>query len=134
MHEDPRFPGTRLIEPPRALTERERTLLLFLLSEAFSGRDELLGQAESVVVFGECACGCGTVDLALPGRPITRGPSPREVVAEASNFNSPGPPVQVLLHTADGVLREMEIVWYTDREERASERIAPAALTLKRSG
>src|SRR5262249_45140951 len=103
--------GHTVITPPRPLIHRERALLLFLLSESTPGRDELRRQAESVLVCGECTCGCGTVGLLEPERHEGWTSDRLPVAAEAFNFSDPTTPAQVLLHTTNGVLRELEIVW-----------------------
>src|SRR5690349_15195192 len=55
-----------MIPVQRSLRAEEKALLDFLLSADFPGRDEVKEQAEDVKVVGECKCGCGTIDLAVP--------------------------------------------------------------------
>jgi hypothetical protein len=47
----------------RPLRADERALLAFLLSADFPGRHELRTQSETVIVTGECECGCGAIGL-----------------------------------------------------------------------
>jgi hypothetical protein len=120
---------TPSIDPPRALAHHERDLLLFLLSQPFPERDELYQQSASVQVCGECHCGCGTIDLVVPGRPEGWQAHEREIMAEAWNLDVANLPVQVMLHTVNGVLRELEVVWYAEGDaERRPDRITPSAL------
>ena len=124
--------STRFIDPPRHLSESERTLLLFLLSKPFPDRDALLGQIEHVRVWGECTCECGTIDLLVPGQPEGLEPDGRTIIAEARNLERADLPVEILVHTVHGVLRELEVVWYGDSPTDATERqrIHPSRLTL----
>lgn len=50
----------------REFTQRERAVLDHLLSVDFEGVEELRQQAASVVVNGDCACGCPSIDFAHP--------------------------------------------------------------------
>jgi hypothetical protein len=113
--------------PPRPLTGRERLLLLFLLSEPFPGRDDLLRQSETVQVCGECACSCTTIDLLVPEPVPARAPGSVPIV-DAYNYSDSAAPVEVLLHTRGGVLHMLEVVWYG--EQGPLDRIDPSALTL----
>jgi len=50
----------------RRLTEREKEILLFLLSAVdLPDRDALLQQAEVAEVADECSCGCASIDLEI---------------------------------------------------------------------
>jgi hypothetical protein len=126
------FAEHRVVLPHRPLDGRERALLLFLLSQPFPGRETYLEQAESVLVCGECGCGCTTIDLAVPGRSEGWESTSRLIVADAYNYGGSHTPVEVLLHTSGGVLREIEVVWYAGEGElRPVERVAPEELTLR---
>lgn len=122
----------RELSPSRQLSGRERALLFYLLSEPFPGRDELRRQAASVLVCGACTCGCTTIDLVVPDRPEGWAGWTLPVAAEARNFSIPEHPVEVLLHTTNDVLRQLEVVWYgrDDRGQPPLDCIDPAALTL----
>ena len=63
-----------ILTKSRALSERERELLDFMLTVDFPGRDELKSQAACAEVCWECDCGCGTVNFELK-EPCTRAPA-----------------------------------------------------------
>lgn len=94
-------------EFPRDLTPLERSVLDFLLSEPFSGRDELRSQAAAVQVPGRCQCGCATIDLVVGEDSIPRAPVRSRVPVEATT--TAGPATDVLLHVVEGRLRELEV-------------------------
>lgn len=48
----------------RALTERERAVLDWLLSAEFEGADAIREEAKSARVIGTCGCGCPSIDFA----------------------------------------------------------------------
>ena len=48
---------------PRALTTRERDVLVALLAVDFEGVDRLRRQAADVQVLGKCGCGCPSIDF-----------------------------------------------------------------------
>lgn len=96
----------------RPLREEEKALLDFLLSVDFPGRDELKVQAENVTVVGECKCGCGTIDLALPpGTPAAK--NAKHIPVEAY-----GDAIDVLLFAENGFLGMLEIVFYADPPQK----------------
>jgi hypothetical protein len=47
----------------RALTSRERSVLVALLAVDFPGVKRLRDQAEEAEVVGECGCGCPSIDF-----------------------------------------------------------------------
>src|SRR5262249_29276317 len=122
---------TRFIAPPRQLTDTERALLLFMLSTPIPGRDSLLDQIEQVRVWGECSCGCGTLDLLVLDRPEGLRRDGRTIVSRARNLERRDAPVEVQLHTVDGVLRELEIVWHVPQPALVADpaRVRPSNLT-----
>jgi hypothetical protein len=106
----------------RPLRADERALLAFLLSADFPGRHELRTQAETVIVTGECECGCGAIGLhvetGLHAANVEKS-IPIEAYADA---------LDVLLFTRDGYLTSLEIVFYAQTPERPYPR--PEQLTL----
>jgi len=94
------------------LTDEQRALLDFVLSEPFKGRSELVEQARQVQTRGSsCDCGCPSfyldVDHALAPASVERA-----VPTEAHGKALDGSSVQVLLFVRDGYLSELEVVWY----------------------
>jgi hypothetical protein len=89
---------------PRELNAMERALLDYLLSADFPGCETLRVHAESVLAFGDCGCGCGTIDFGVV-EPGQYG----QLVVEAY-----GTGLEVLLFASDGKLTSLEIVDYGD--------------------
>jgi hypothetical protein len=89
---------------PRPLNAEERSLIEFLLSVDFQGRDELLKQLDAVEV--GCDCGCGSLDLKVGG-PKLFSPSESPIPVEAYNDA-----VEVLLFVRGGLLSYLEFVFY----------------------
>lgn len=102
---------TRPIKP-RSLTLQERSVIEFLLSAEFPGRDELRSQLETVKAVGLCECGCGTVILQV-------GESgPRATVETPIPIEAYGENVDVLLFARNGFLSSLELVFHDDRLPR----------------
>jgi hypothetical protein len=100
---------------PRALNADERSVLDFLLTREFPGRDELVVQARSVQTTGlSCTCGCPSFslkpDLSLPPAPVT---DPRPT--DAHGIDPAGTEIGVLLFVDDGYLSDVEIYNFDDR-------------------
>lgn len=55
------------IAEDRPLTEREKTLLRWLLEHGAPCGREFLPQIDRTRVSGRCGCGCATIDLAVDG-------------------------------------------------------------------
>jgi hypothetical protein len=98
----------------RALTDAERSLLDFLLSKQFAGRDALLRQAETVPTGGSsCGCGCPSFSL-VPDRSLPAADLPDRVPSEAHGVDPGGNSVGVDLYADDGYLSDVEVfawVW-----------------------
>lgn len=105
-----------LLPQPRALTDAERALLGALLAGPRS-RPELVEQAATACVTGECSCGCSSIllrgDANAPSLTIAAGDSPTgdpgyySLTAHGSNVE--GRDVQVTLHVCLGRIEELEI-------------------------
>lgn len=97
---------------PRSLTSEERSLIEFLLSAEFPGRDELKFQLEAVKAVGVCECGCGTVILQVgeSGAPAAEE-TPIPIEAYGEN-------VDVLLFARNRFLSSLELVFHDDRLPR----------------
>jgi hypothetical protein len=89
---------------PRLLKPEERSLIGFLLSADFRGRDSIESQIDRVEVVGECDCGCGTIYLRVK-EVGSSGVGSDQVVVEAY-----GKGVDVLLFARDELLSCLEIV------------------------
>jgi hypothetical protein len=97
------------VDRPRELNAAERTLLEFMLSRDFSGRDALREQAKLAKVEAECECGCGTVDFVVAAnatKAIVNEPIPVEANRQA---------MDVLSFVRNGILSSLEIVDYLDQ-------------------
>jgi hypothetical protein len=93
---------------PRLLKPEERSLIGFLLSADFQGRDSLEKQIDRIEVVGECDCGCGTIYLRVK-EAGSSGVGYDQVVVEAY-----GNGVDVLLFARDELLSCLEIVDHGD--------------------
>ena len=62
--------------PPRSLTERERTVTRWIIEHGDVPKDEregFLAQLEAATVVTRCACGCASVDFAIHGEEAPKG-------------------------------------------------------------
>jgi hypothetical protein len=97
---------------PRPLNIEERTLMEFLLSAEFPGRDKLRSQLDSVAVVAVCECGCGTVNLQVGSNDVQ---SSAEALVP---IEAHGDLVDVLLFTRRGCLSSLELVFPNERLPR----------------
>ena len=106
--------GWRAERDPRPLTATERALLDGLLAHEFPGASVLREQLRTVTSTPGCTCGCGTLDLHVPGSAPTvaaGGPAP----VEGSIRSADGRPVGgVLLFVEDGRLARLDITSHGD--------------------
>lgn len=107
---------------PRALTEREREVLLLLLpADGFADVDVYRMQVDEATVAGMCSCGCATIYLDVrpgvtaatfvdtPLLPVeARGPDPSD----------PSLQVEIILFAREGTLGSLEIVYYGNTPPR----------------
>lgn len=111
-----RFAETRWqpINPPRTLTQWERTVLDLLLAKLPSSEDSLRCQSQSVRVSAACTC-CLSIVLTSgqeePRRPsnVHHGHVDMAMEAECGGSDEDGVPFWALLFTQGGNLAEMEI-------------------------
>lgn len=95
---------------PRELSDAERSLLDFLLTKLFPGREALLRQSETVRTTGSsCGCGCPSFSL-VPDRSVPAADVPERVPTDAHGLDPGGNSIGVLLFVDDGYLSEVEIV------------------------
>lgn len=113
-------------DPPRELTQREREVLEFLLSEPFPGRDELRQQVKHVLVREQFSPSDPTIILCFPTRPRP-APVQSPIPVEAETIGDPpGDRTQVLLHVHDGYVHELEFY-----EEGGKDAYLPEPRQLK---
>lgn len=99
---------------PRALTEREASILAELLSADIPDQAALRQQAEHVSAEGGCPCGCASIELAVDrstGQPASRSWRPLPVELQAGDIDG-GVPLEVILFVDDGWLSYLELVYY----------------------
>ena len=126
-------PGTRVVDPPRRLSDDERATLEYLLGDDAPvlqdegpGRAELRSQIAHARVVGECTCGCPSVDLvvdpaATPAH-VFRG------LLEAYGRDETGRRAYVhVFVTADGYLSGLE--YYNHDEDAPPARVDPGGLS-----
>jgi hypothetical protein len=100
---------------PRALTEREREVLLLLLPpEGFADVDVYRAQVDEATVTSMCSCGCATINLKVgPGTPPATfvGTALLPIEARAKDPSDPRLPVEIILFAREGTLDCLEIVY-----------------------
>ena len=99
---------------PRPLTRTERTLLDALLAHDFTGADLLRAQLDTVTATPGCTCGCGTIDLHVPGSAPNAGvagPAPVEGTVHGPDGRPTG---GVLLFVEDGRLARLDVTSHGD--------------------
>jgi hypothetical protein len=94
---------------PRALTDREREVLDFMLSFNDPRVEPLRGQARTAQVVGHCDCGCATIDLQVD-RAATKPSRLGSPALDATNGQLP--PCELILFLDEGWLSSLEIVYY----------------------
>ena len=93
----------------RELTEAERKLLEWLITNGTDDAPAYASQLPQVKVVGCCKCGCPSLDLAVGGkRSRTHGIS--TVLAEVGGHSPEGVPVIVILHACEGEISLLEVV------------------------
>jgi hypothetical protein len=111
---------------PRALTQREREILLYLLSVESPGVAELRQQAETALAASWECCGCASIELT-----VDRLAAPRSIVSglaiEASANERAEQFFELLLWVDDGWLSAIEVVNYLEQQEQPPGEIPPPA-------
>jgi hypothetical protein len=93
----------------RELTDEERKLVRFMLTEPFPGRDELLRQLESVQTRGSsCDCGCPSFWLD-PAKDLPPADVLESVPVSATGRDPGGNLVGVLLFVNNGYMSDLEV-------------------------
>ena len=88
----------------RPLDEQERATVERLL-EGHPAAGEYRAQVDRTVVTGVCACGCGSLDLAV-AEDVGRPDRPSEVIGRIDEPDGSW----LMLHAHEGALVELEIV------------------------
>jgi hypothetical protein len=98
-----------LIRPERRpLTEGERKLLEWLLTNGSADAKPYLSQIANVNVVGKCTCGCPTIDLALGDRE-QRKTAPSTILADFVGKSPEGVEAGVIVHAREGEVSELEV-------------------------
>jgi hypothetical protein len=136
MESDESTPEVVPLDEPRDLSAGERALLDRLLTGS-AATDELREQAKTARVVGTCSCGCPSVTLevastAPPARwtephPDVRHGQDASIYAEA--MNSEGRTLDVVLHSIDGRLTELEI--WAQGDDKGPQVTLPDASSLR---
>jgi len=93
----------------RALTQHERSLVLWLIEHSFTqDAPRLLPQVDRLSVVSKCTCGCPTIDFTLDGQPA---PSTRRGELFISDWLADvnGMPVYVQLWVSNGQISSLEV-------------------------
>ena len=104
---DPKPPESRPLRPV------ERSLLDLLLSHDFEGVEQLRSQADIVLAYSSCPCGCGSIGFEHPNclRPGPSGITPKTtvplnpIVNDAKGSDVGG----LILFLAGGLLDDLEV-------------------------
>jgi hypothetical protein len=116
----------RALDPHRPLSSYERRILDTLLGLEFPGVAELRAQADTVVAYAECACGCRSALLNV-GSEVTPVSTAKRMPVEGWGVDSDGASIYFLLHVIDGYLAELEI----QREDSKPIQGFPSATDVK---
>ena len=100
----------RSFDPPRALESGEVAVLRFLLSQPFTGHEELERQLPSVRVAEE-VCDGEILDLVV-GPDVDPAPWTERVPSSAWGRDADGEAIEVSVHVLDGYIAELEFVRY----------------------
>ena len=92
----------------RPLTEEERKLLEWLLTNGSPEAKPYLSQIANVNVVGKCTCGCPTIDLALGDR-AQRKTAPSTILADFVGKSPEGVEVGVIVHAREREISELEV-------------------------
>jgi hypothetical protein len=116
LREERKHGYRQCVDFPRALTDREREMLLFLLpSGRFADVDVYRAQVDRAAVTGMCSCGCATIHLEVdPNAPRATfaGTPLLPVEARGHDPSDPSLPVEIILFVREGTLDSLEIVYY----------------------
>ena len=94
----------------RAVSDVERAVLRLLLSANFDGVAELRAQVDRATVTGRCACGCPSVELAVPDD-VPRSPRTGRLAPVEARAGDQ----TIILFLDDGRLSYLELVDVGDR-------------------
>ena len=103
----------------RPLSQGERELLHWLLTNRTGGPEAYLNQVPRARVVSRCTCGCPTVDLALNGR-LSKARGANAIIVDAQGKSPERALVGVIVHACDGELSELEVYSVDGLMERFS--------------
>jgi hypothetical protein len=92
----------------RSLTEKEGTLLEWLLANGRPDAKPYRSQVANVNVVGRCTCGCPSIDLAV-GEREQRKTAPSIILADFEGRTPEGVEVGVILHAREGEISELKV-------------------------
>ncbi|MGE3913890.1 MAG: hypothetical protein AB7K36_31390 [Chloroflexota bacterium] len=101
---------TIMVDPPRALTCWERSMLEALLAEPLHGNDELRRQIDALRVSERYSEGDPTVIFTIDKESVPPASVTGMGLEERCCLDADGMAIHVLLHAVDGYLWELEIV------------------------
>lgn len=108
--------STDAAAPARPLTASERNLLHLILSKEFDSVGDLRAQADRVLAYSSCLCGCGSIGFEHPNgfRPGPAGVTPKTRVAlDPIVSNQDGQEIGgLILFLRDGLLDDLEVYSY----------------------
>ena len=102
-----------MTEYPRALTDIERSMLEYLLSNDFPGAVEYRAQAAAAVVTERCPCGCLDLDLAVEQDAPSADDAGYWIRAWSETQQ-----VSLALDTVAGRLVGVRMMWFGEEEDR----------------
>jgi hypothetical protein len=108
---------TSFIKPERrSLTQKERTLIEWLIANGSEDAEGYSQQLADLSVIGACTCGCPTIDLAV-GHHAAQKTAPSKILADFVGTTPEGIEVGIILHAREGEISELEVYAITDVKE-----------------
>lgn len=120
----PKRPPWPRIDPPRPLTEREREVLTFLVSQSFSGHEELQSQIPVARVWVQ-EPGGATISLVVDRSAVPSAPVTRRVPVAAGGCIGKEQFCEVLLFVDEGYLSGLELIEYPVMIRRENAEFPP---------
>ncbi|HAH50570.1 MAG TPA: hypothetical protein DCL80_04580 [Balneola sp.] len=96
----------RIVERP--LTEKERSLLIWLVDNGNKEAKSLKHEIENISVYSVCGCGCASIDFAIDGNPV-KSNSGMTVVSDFLYDSEKGNQMGCFLFTVDKHLAGIEV-------------------------
>lgn len=96
----------RIVERP--LTEKEKTLLIWLVDNGNKEAKSLKYEIENISVYSVCGCGCASIDFAIDGKAV-QASSGMTVVSDFLYDSEKGNQMGCFLFTVDKHLAGIEV-------------------------